>query len=42
MLFHLTGIKEAAGKNYTLDFLIQEPDISKIKNFLSEQKVVVI
>lgn len=42
MFFHLTGIKDIAGKNYTLDILIEGEDASSVKAFFSGQKVVII
>ena len=42
MFFRLTGIKDISEKNYTLELLIEGHDIVSVKNFLSEQKVIVL
>ncbi len=42
MFFHLTGIKDISEKNYTLELLIEAEDVAAVKNFLSEQKVIIL
>lgn len=42
MFFHLTGIKDIADRNYSLEFLIEGEDISSVKQFLADQKVIVL
>ncbi len=42
MFFHLTGIKDISEKNYTLELLIEAEDVASVKNFLSEQKVIIL
>lgn len=42
MFFHLTGIKDISDKNYSLELLIEGEDVSSVKQFLSDQKVVVL
>lgn len=42
MFFHLTGIKDIADRNYSLEFLIEGEDISSVKQFLADQKVIIL
>ena len=42
MFFHLTGIKDISDKNYSLELLIEGEDVSSVKQFLSDQKVIVL
>lgn len=42
MFFHLTGIKDISDKNYSLELLIEGKDVSSVKQFLSDQKVIVL
>ena len=42
MFFHLTGIKDIADRNYSLEFLIEGEDVSSVKQFLADQKVIVL
>ena len=42
MFFHLTGIKNISDKNYSLELLIEGEDVSSVKQFLSDQKVIVL
>ena len=42
MFFHLMGIKDIADRNYSLEFLIEGEDISSVKQFLADQKVIVL
>lgn len=42
MFFHLTGIKDISEKNYTLELLIEAEDVAAVKDFLSEQKVIIL
>lgn len=42
MFFHLTGIKDISEKNYTLELLIEWPDVSSVKHFLADQKVIIL
>ena len=42
MFFHLTGIKDISDKNYSLELLIEGEDVSSVKQFLSDQKVIIL
>lgn len=42
MFFHLTGIKDIADRNYSLELLIEGEDVSSVKQFLADQKVIVL
>lgn len=42
MFFRLTGIKDISDKNYTLELLIEADDITTVKKFLGDQKVIII
>lgn len=42
MFFHLTGIKDISDKNYSLELLIEGEDVAAVKQFLSDQKVIIL
>lgn len=42
MFFRLTGIKDISEKNYSLELLIEGQDSTAVKNFLADQKVIVL
>lgn len=42
MFFHLTGIKDIADRNYSLELLIEGEDVSSVKQFLADQKIIVL
>lgn len=42
MFFHLTGIKDIADRNYSLELLIEGEDVASVKQFLADQKVIVL
>lgn len=42
MFFHLTGIKDISDKNYSLELLIEGEDVAAVKQFLSDQKIIIL